>query len=160
VRRRSHQPQCSVRTPEPSADLSPREAEIWRDAVRSMKAGWFTAACGPLLQVYCFHVTLGERFAQELCGLSAGDKRFSRLARLHRQTSKLVAMLRQSAFHRKLNNPLPMLSGHGVNYHDERPATRWRATRGTHSRAGLRTRRLTTVRGQARARQLSGLQFV
>ena len=46
----------AVRRPPPPGDLTERQAQVWRDTVATMPAGWFNRSHTPLLVSYCRHV--------------------------------------------------------------------------------------------------------
>lgn len=45
-----------ARRPAPQTHLSEPQAEVWRDTVATMPAGWFQRSHEPLLTAYCRHV--------------------------------------------------------------------------------------------------------
>jgi hypothetical protein len=46
--------------PEPPDDLSPAEAETWRNCVRAMEPDWANPATEVLIKLYCTCVMLGD----------------------------------------------------------------------------------------------------
>lgn len=56
-----------ARRPPPPADLAELEAEVWRDTVGTMPAGWFCKSQYPILIAYCRHTVR----AAQLAGLVA-----------------------------------------------------------------------------------------
>ena len=79
--------------PEPPERLSPEEACVWKSAVEGMKPGWFNPASEALLEAYCLQVMIGRQVAKEMRGLPVDDRRFGKLARLHRDCSRSMLTL-------------------------------------------------------------------
>jgi hypothetical protein len=55
--------------PEPPDDLSPAEAETWRNCVRAMEPDWANPATEVLIKLYCTCVMLGDDWRRG-CALS------------------------------------------------------------------------------------------
>jgi hypothetical protein len=87
--------------PDPPAELSPEQAEIWRSTVASMPSDWF-AGCGAavLLSQLCRHISYSRWMAEELAAVGLGSAkkaggldRFDRLARMHLREGKAISSL-------------------------------------------------------------------
>src|SRR5215212_3377089 len=80
--------------PDPPAELSDDEAQVWRATVEAMRPGWFTAETLPLLQRYCVHVVLAQRIARAIdpADLENDISRFDKLTNMHvRQTKAILS---------------------------------------------------------------------
>jgi hypothetical protein len=82
--------------PEPPPELSPEEAEVWREVVSAMSRDWFaTAETHLLLRLYCFDAMIADRIAKALrtTDMDSDPDAFDRLAGMHaRQTSTLISL--------------------------------------------------------------------
>ena len=65
-------PSAIPQRPEPLAELSPDQAEIWRGYVNDMPAGWFTAKTFPDLANLCGLVTECRQLRGELHKFAGG----------------------------------------------------------------------------------------
>jgi hypothetical protein len=75
--------------PEPPADLTAKEREVWELTVAGMKSGWFSSALLPVLRAYCMHAAAADEVATELRKISLEEqpKKWMQLARVHMQQS-------------------------------------------------------------------------
>lgn len=67
----------ATRRPDPPADLTPEQAEAWREIVNAHPADWFTAGARPLLAQLCRHVSAARRVASWLARIEAEDDAFN-----------------------------------------------------------------------------------
>jgi hypothetical protein len=86
-------PISAVRRPEPPEELSPEEAEVWRQTVDGMRADWFGVETHPLLLCYCTQAATAEFLAIALRTTDVGDKSYGRLLALHRGATKIMLSL-------------------------------------------------------------------
>jgi transposase len=86
-------PAVGPQRPEPPAELTPEQAEVWKTTVSAMRPTWFGAETWPLLTELCRHVALSRLLAIEATDPGKDLKRFSRLASMHLRESSMVAML-------------------------------------------------------------------
>jgi hypothetical protein len=86
-------PISAVRRPEPPEELSPEEAEVWRQTVDGMRADWFGVETHPLLRCYCTQAATAEFLAIALRTTDVGDKSYGRLLALHRGATKIMLSL-------------------------------------------------------------------
>lgn len=56
--------ETNSRRPEQPGELTPAQAAVWRDCVRSLPADWFPAETHPLLIQYCRHTVTALRVSQ------------------------------------------------------------------------------------------------
>ncbi len=86
--------------PEPPDELTPQQAEEWREIVDRMPVDWFRREIHPLLCSYCRHVTNARHIAgliEAAHDLDIGDRkalmRFNRLLGMQeRQSSALMGL--------------------------------------------------------------------
>ena len=86
--------------PEPPDELTPQQAEEWREIVDRMPVDWFRRKIHPLLCSYCRHVTNARHIAgliEAAHDLDIGDRkalmRFNRLLGMQeRQSSALMGL--------------------------------------------------------------------
>jgi len=82
--------------PEPPADLSPREAEVWRDAVAVMPARHFSREKWPVLRGYVRHVIAADaawalyEAALKDRGVSVSARELKQLQLMHGRESDAV----------------------------------------------------------------------
>ena len=80
--------------PPPPADLSQKEAQVWRDTVDSMPARWFTPETWPVLRGYCAHVIAADaawaRYLPALEDPYAEPKSLLKLSQLFHQEASGV----------------------------------------------------------------------
>jgi len=104
--------------PEPPADLSPREAEIWRGVVSVMPPRHFGRERWPVLIGYCRHVIAAEAawqmYSDALHDPSAGAKELTRLQIMHtretdgvRHSSRHLGLLQVGRSYRKVPRYAP-----------------------------------------------------
>jgi hypothetical protein len=84
--------------PEPPPELVGRAAQIWRDIVSTLPAGWLTRANEPLLLAYCRHIATAEHLASLLDKVEGpfqpeGLKQFDKLPRMRDRESKVALAL-------------------------------------------------------------------
>jgi hypothetical protein len=60
-----------ARRPPPPDDLTQAQAQVWRDTVATMPAGWFNRSHAPLLVAYCRHVARAAELEHVLRGTMA-----------------------------------------------------------------------------------------
>jgi hypothetical protein len=60
-------PISALQRPEPPEELSPEEAEAWRQTVDGMRADWFGVETHPLLRCYCTQAATAESWRRR-CG--------------------------------------------------------------------------------------------
>jgi len=112
--------------PEPPADLSEREAEVWRDAVGCMPARWFGRERWPVLRGYCEHVVAAAHawsmYSAALHDPNATAKELGRLQIMfHRETdgvrhsSRHLGLLKVGRAYRKVPKyaPTPVMPWEG-----------------------------------------------
>ena len=106
--------------PEPPDELTPQQAEEWREIVDRMPVDWFRRKIHPLLCSYCRHVTNARHIAgliEAAHDLDIGDRkalmRFNRLLGMQeRQSSALMGLATRNA----ADKPVALhgqLCGHG-----------------------------------------------
>lgn len=89
-----------VERPEPLLDLTPEQADVWRDVVDAMPADWFPRETWGLLGQYCRHVVEARRIAQLIdqeCAREDLDVlTYDRLLKLQRQESASIKAMSAS----------------------------------------------------------------
>lgn len=82
---------------EPPEELTEDQAQIWREAVRSMEVGFFKVEHRPSLEAYTRHVTRERELSRLLAGLHpiADDKDYKQLRDwADKESSKILAHMR------------------------------------------------------------------
>lgn len=79
--------------PEPPAELSQREAELWREIVSSRPPNHFGRETFPLLRAYCTTAMLVEDQAAEVRALRHAGKAVKRASDEHRRTVSALGAL-------------------------------------------------------------------
>jgi hypothetical protein len=83
--------------PEPSENLEPDEAKIWRKIVNMMPPDWFPGETHTLLERYCKHIAELSFIDKVMVDIKKAKKpnmvEWRRMAHLRRQEDKIVAML-------------------------------------------------------------------
>lgn len=89
--------------PEPPAELTEEQAEVWRSVVQTKPAEWFTDDSHPLLVAYCKHVTTArvlsqqiDRFEPEWLKEDDGPDRYKRLLDMREKETRAVTSLARS----------------------------------------------------------------
>jgi hypothetical protein len=84
----------------PPAHLSEAERSVWVEAVNDQPAGAFTPTHGPLLELYCRHITNARVLADELANFNRawiadeeGLKRYDRLLAMAERESRAASSL-------------------------------------------------------------------
>ena len=80
------------RAPAPE-DLGESERRIWTDAVRNMRADWYSAAIAPLLRAWCVQAAVAERLAARLRETPIEAPEYKKLCAMHAQATKCLATL-------------------------------------------------------------------
>ena len=85
----------AVQRPDPPAELTAEQAEVWRDTVAVMRAAWFGRETWPLLIQYCRHVVHARHIAKLLqaTDLESDIGKFRKLWGIEARESALIAML-------------------------------------------------------------------
>ena len=85
----------AVQRPEPPAELTEEQAEIWRATVGALRPDWFPRETHALLVQYCRHVTHARHIAGllEATDLRTDLARFDKLSAMHCRESGMLAML-------------------------------------------------------------------
>jgi len=80
--------------PEPPEGMGERRAQVWRDYVGSMPAGWFGRETWPLLRLLCTHTVFADNLAEEMAELGpaqhAARKRIFNM--LERETKTVMSL--------------------------------------------------------------------
>ena len=86
--------------PKPPDELTPEQAEEWREIVTSLPVDWFSRAVWPLLCAYCRHVVNARHIAGLIEDAHKGDltdrkalMRFNRLLGIQQRQSNALAGL-------------------------------------------------------------------
>lgn len=89
--------EATWRRPDPPAELTDDEADVWLSVVSVMAADWFTPETQPLLEQYCRHVCAARYVAQMIKKASEDPdttlKKFSALLKIQREESKAISSL-------------------------------------------------------------------
>jgi hypothetical protein len=87
-------PILAEQRPEPPADLSAAEREVWQLTVRGMRGDWFGPEVQPILRCYCTQVVTADVLAEALRTTDIADIRsYARLLALHRGATKTMVSL-------------------------------------------------------------------
>lgn len=85
-----------LQRPEPPPGLSKRNAQVWRDLVGSMPAGWFSPETHPLLEFLCYHIVVCERTQEMLNRRNLTPGQFTALSSsLRAETNTVVSLYTQ-----------------------------------------------------------------
>jgi hypothetical protein len=57
---------AEARRPDPPAELTKAQAEVWTSIVASLPADWVSVANAPLMAAFCRHVTAARRIARRI----------------------------------------------------------------------------------------------
>jgi hypothetical protein len=84
--------------PEPPAELSEEEAQVWRDVVSTKPHDWFDKDTFPLLKDYCRHIIRQDKLSDLINHFEASDKPHAimdldRLLRASDRESKTIMAL-------------------------------------------------------------------
>jgi hypothetical protein len=81
--------------PEPPAELTAKQAEIWKFTVAALRHDWFGPENRPLLTQYCRHVAIADVVAKAITAtdIKAELARFARLGAMQaRETSAIISL--------------------------------------------------------------------
>jgi len=79
--------------PPPPAELTEREAEVWRKTVESRPMHYFGAEHEPLLKAYCCHAVMADDLADEIRDFQKRKMKVDKLRREYRSEAALLSSL-------------------------------------------------------------------
>jgi hypothetical protein len=81
--------------PEPPAELTAKQAEIWKFTVAALRHDWFGPENWPLLTQYCRHAALADVIAKgiNVTSIQTDLSRFARLTAMQARESAMIASL-------------------------------------------------------------------
>jgi hypothetical protein len=89
--------------PEPPAELTPEQADVWRAVAATKPADWFGADTHPLLAGYCRHVAAARVLAGAIDAFAAPDlstgeglRRYGRLLAMRERETRAITALARS----------------------------------------------------------------
>jgi hypothetical protein len=77
--------------PPPPEDLTPSQAQIWRDVTANRAPDWFDGACEALLVAYCRHVDTGNVLARAINATGPEDRRYRPLLEMAARQSATMS---------------------------------------------------------------------
>ena len=88
----------TVRRPEPLAELTAEETDVWHQVVNRLPADWFPAETLPMLAQYCRHTVASRRVAMLIERMQSDAegfeiKDYDRLLKLQERESRCLASL-------------------------------------------------------------------
>lgn len=83
-------PSAEYERPSPPPDMAEAHAAIWRGAVASMRATWFTPETHDLLSRYCGAMAEAKRLEAEFSKLDVSDPRYERLTTRYEKMATLA----------------------------------------------------------------------
>jgi hypothetical protein len=87
-------PILAEQRPEPPAELSAAEREVWQLTVRGMRPDWFGPEVQPILRCYCTQVVTADVLAEALRTTDITDiKTYARLSAMHVRATKTMVRL-------------------------------------------------------------------